>query len=304
MRMLVVGAGATGGYFGGRLAQAGKDISFLVRAKRAELLRAEGLQIVSPHGDAVVRPKVVTADAIDGTYDAVLLSVKAFSLGAAMEDFAPAVREGTMIMPLLNGMRQVDALKERFGAGQVVGGVCKIAAMIDPRGRIVQLANFQELLYGELGGAASERIAALDGFMQGAGFKALLSGAIEHEMWMKWIMLASAGGACCLIGADAGGIEAAGGAEVARGFVREAAAVSTAAGFTPDPAFVEGFEKTMTTPGSKFNTSMYRDMQQGFAVEAEQIVGDMARRGQALGVPVPLMGAAFARLRVYEKGLG
>src|SRR5271168_4631906 len=114
MRLLVVGAGSTGGYFGGRLAEAGRDVTFLVRPRRAAQLREGGLQIVSPHGDVTLQPKLVTADAIGGHYDAVLLGVKAYSLDAAIEDFAPAVGPGTMIVPMLNSMRHVDVLEARF----------------------------------------------------------------------------------------------------------------------------------------------------------------------------------------------
>src|SRR5882724_10013555 len=114
MRLLVVGAGSTGGYFGGRLVQAGRDVTFLVRPRRVAQLREGGLQIVSPHGAVTVRPKLVTADDIVAPYDAVLLAVKAYSLDAAIDDFATAVGPETTIMPVLNGMRHVDILEERF----------------------------------------------------------------------------------------------------------------------------------------------------------------------------------------------
>src|ERR1700679_4140503 len=108
MLLLVVGAGSTGGYFGGRLAQSGRDVTFLVRPRRAAQLRESGLQIVSPHGDVTLAPKLVTADEIKAPYDAVLLGVKAYSLDAAIEDFAPAVGPETMIVPMLNGMRPME----------------------------------------------------------------------------------------------------------------------------------------------------------------------------------------------------
>src|ERR1700737_1676555 len=125
MRLLVVGAGSTGGYFGGRLVQAGRDVTFLVRPRRAAQLQERGLQIVSPHGDAIVRPKLVTTDDIDAPYDAVLLAGKAYSLDAAIDDFAAAVGPETTVVPVLNGMRHVDILQERFGKEAVGGGVCK-----------------------------------------------------------------------------------------------------------------------------------------------------------------------------------
>ena len=146
MRLLVVGAGSTGGYFGGRLAQAGRDVTFLVRARRAAQLRETGLQIVSPHGDVTVRPNLVTADDIDAPYDAVLLAVKAYSLDAAINDFAAAVGPETAIIPMLNGMRHIDILEERFGKEAVAGGVCKVAATIDPMGGSCSSRNFRNSL--------------------------------------------------------------------------------------------------------------------------------------------------------------
>src|SRR5690242_8128076 len=130
MRLLVVGAGATGGYFGGRLAAAGRDVTFLLRSRRAAQVAQSGLRIRSPHGDLSLTPKVVTSDRIGGHYDAVLLTVKAFALEPAMADVAPAIGPETMILPVLNGMRHMDALAERFGREPVVGCACKIAARL------------------------------------------------------------------------------------------------------------------------------------------------------------------------------
>ena len=152
MTILVVGAGAVGGYFGGRLAQAGRDVTFLVRPSRAKQLRRDGLRIISPHGDAVLAPKLVSVEEIDKPYDLVFLSVKAYALEAAMNDFAAAVGPETMILPVLNGMRHVDLLTKRFGEDAVIGGVCQVASEIDDAGRIVQLADFQQLVYGERNG--------------------------------------------------------------------------------------------------------------------------------------------------------
>src|SRR5205085_9603533 len=149
MRILIVGAGAVGGYFGGRLAQAGRDVTSFVRTSRAKQLSRDGLRIISPHGDAVLTPKLITAEEIDTPYDVVFLSVKAYALEAAMNDFAAAVGPETMIFPVLNGRRHIDILTKRFGEHAAIGGVCLVAAEIDDQGRIVQLADFQRLVYGE-----------------------------------------------------------------------------------------------------------------------------------------------------------
>jgi 2-dehydropantoate 2-reductase len=304
MRLLVVGAGSTGGYFGGRLAQAGRDVTFLVRPRRAAQLRESGLQIVSPHGNVTVRPKLVTAGEIEAPYDAVLLGVKAYSLDAAIDDFAAAVGPETTIIPTLNGMRHIDILEERFGKEPVAGGVCKVAATIDPDGRIVQLAQFQELAYGERDGSVSQRMERLHAFMQGAGFDARLSHSIEYEMWEKWTMLATLGGITCLMRGNIGEVVAApGGASFILSFFDEVVSVASAVGEAPKPAFLEGARKTLTTPGSTQSPSMFRDLQQGSPIEADQIIGDLLARGTNAGIPTPLLAAAYAHLSVYQQRL-
>src|SRR2546421_10021189 len=175
LRILIVGAGAVGGYFGGRLAQAGRDVAFLVRPSRAKQLGRDSLRIISPHGNAVLTPKLVTAKKIDTPYDVVFLSVKSYALEAAMNDFAAAVGPETMIFPVLNGMRHVDVLTKRFGEHAVIGGVCQVATEINDEGRIVQLADIQRLTYGERNGETTPRLQTLDATLQGAGFDARLS---------------------------------------------------------------------------------------------------------------------------------
>ncbi|MEA2539399.1 MAG: 2-dehydropantoate 2-reductase, partial [Acidobacteriaceae bacterium] len=149
MRILVIGAGAVGGYFGGRLADAGRDVTFLVRGRQSEAIRQHGLRILSPHGNATLYPKLISTDEIAGSYDLIILCVKAYSLAVAMEDFAAAVASNTIILHLLNGMRHIELLARRFGDDSVIGGVCLVSAEIDPEGRIVQLTDIHRLVYGE-----------------------------------------------------------------------------------------------------------------------------------------------------------
>ncbi|HEV2676138.1 MAG TPA: 2-dehydropantoate 2-reductase [Aliidongia sp.] len=304
MRMLIVGAGSTGGYFGGRLAQAGRDVTFLVRPARAEKLRATGLQIVSPHGDFTLTPQLVTADAIEAPYDAILLTVKGYSLDQALDDLAPAVGPETMILPVLNGMKHVDALAARFGAPAVVGCVCKVATFIDDDGRIVQLNKMHDLAYGELNGESSARTARLDQAMQGARFDARLSPTIERQMWEKWVLLASLGGITCLMRGPIGEIAAApGGIQFAEGLLDEVVAVVTAAGHAPSEEFLTATRPLLAQQGSSLTSSMYRDLIKGHPVEVEQILGDLLARARTLGVATPLLATAYTHLSIYQNRL-
>jgi 2-dehydropantoate 2-reductase len=304
MRMLIVGAGSTGGYFGGRLAQAGRDVTFLVRPLRAAQLRELGLEIVSPHGNSTVRPHLKSAAELKGAFDAVLLAVKAYALDGALEDMAPAVGAGTMILPVLNGMKHLDTLTARFGRQTVLGGAAKIAATIDGEGRVVQLAPFHDIAYGELDGSRSPRIGELDRFMQGAGFDARLSPDITQEMWDKWALLATLGGVTCLMRGNIGEIGAApGGPEFLSRFLEEVIAAINAVGKrVSDAAFAQA-RGALATKGSPLTSSMYRDLQQNLPVEAEQIIGDLLARARAAGVATPLIAAAHTQLGVYQARL-
>ena len=304
MRILIVGAGAVGGYFGGRLAQAGRDVTFLVRPVRAKQLSRDGLRIVSPHGDAVLSPKVVSAEEIDTPYDLVFLSVKAYALEAAMNDFAAAVGRDTMILPVLNGMRHIDLLAKRFGEHAVTGGVCLVAAEIDDQGRIVQLADVQRLVYGERNGESTPRLKTLDATLRGAGFDARLSSDIMQAMWEKWIQLASLGAITCLMRGTIGQIVAApGGTELSIALLNESAAVASACGHKPSEDFLSRNAAAMTKPGSSLTSSMYRDLRTGAPVEADHILGDLIERGSVHGVATPLLKAALVNLRVYQDRL-
>jgi len=304
MRILIVGAGATGGYFGGRLTQAGRDVTFLVRPGRAAHLRANGLELLSPHGDITVHPKIVTTAELSAPYDFVLLTVKSYALAQALEDMAPAVGPDTMIMPVLNGMKHVDAMIGRFGEAPVIGGVCKVATTIDDQGRIKQLATFQELAYGERDGSVSARTEALHTVMTGAGFEARLTATIMLEMWEKWVFLASLGGITCLMRGTVGDVVAAsGGLAFANAFFDECVAVATASGFAPTAGFLAASRKNLTTPGSPLASSMYRDLVGGKPVEGDQIIGDLVARARQLGVATPLAAAAEAHLSVYSHRL-
>jgi 2-dehydropantoate 2-reductase len=301
MRILIVGAGATGGYFGGRLAAAGRDVTFLVRPGRAAQLRGQGLQILSPqHGDLTLQPQMVEAGGIAAPYDAVLLSVKAFALEAAMADLAPAIGPDSLLVPILNGMRHMELLTRRFGAA-VLGGVCKVATELDAGGRIRQLAALQELSYGELDGGLSPRVQRLDAALQGAGFTARASTAILQEMWDKWVMLATLGGITCLMRGPVGAVSAVpGGRAFAAGLLREIAGIAAAAGHPPEAALLQRLEAGFTDPGSTQTSSMFRDLAKQAPVEAAQIIGDLLARARGFGLETPLLAVVDIHLGVYS----
>jgi 2-dehydropantoate 2-reductase len=284
MEILVIGAGAVGGYFGGRLAQANRDVTFLVRAKRAGELKAKGLQIVSPHGDLTLHPKTITARQITRPYDLILFGVKSYALPGAMNDFATAVGPETMILPVLNGMRHMDLLISRFGEHTVLGGVCLVATELDQEGRILQLADFQKLIYGELDGHSTPRLQKLDESLRGAGFDAALSNHILDDMWQKWVQLAALGAITCLLRGNIGEIAAIpGGAALALSALRECSGIAGACGHPQSEDFLARQAKALTAEGSPLASSMYRDLTKGAPVEVDTILGDLLEHGRTHG---------------------
>jgi 2-dehydropantoate 2-reductase len=300
MRTLVVGAGAIGGYFGGRLLEAGRDVTFLVRPRRAEQLARTGLSIRSPSSDIDQPAPTILADGLRQPFDLILLSCKAFDLTDAMESFAPAVGPNTAILPLLNGMRHLDLLEQRFGAGAVLGGWCAISTTLDAEGRILHLAPMQSLSFGERDGSPSERLKAIASDFAGVKFVTRVSDAILQEMWEKWVFIAAAAGITCLMRTAVGDIVAAGAADLATSLLDECAAIATRHGFAPSEAALQRNRTLLTAAGSGFTASMLRDVERGARTEVEHILGDLLRRGDDPANRHALLRIAYAHLAAYE----
>jgi 2-dehydropantoate 2-reductase len=301
MRILVVGAGAIGGYFGGRLKEAGRDVTFLVRARRAAQLAKTGLVIRSSLGDfSLPAPPTVTAETLHERFDLILLSCKAYDLAAATDSFAPAVGPNTAILPLLNGMAHMDFLNSRFGSSAVLGGQCLISTTLDDEGRILHLNNMHFLSFGEQDGSLSTRAEAIASTLAGARFDSRLSATISREMWEKWAFIATGAGITCLMRATFGDIVAAGAAEFSTALYDECCAIAAANGFAPSDPAIARSRAMFTSPNSLIAASMLRDIERGAPIEADHIVGDLLRRGNAQPHGYPLLRISLAHLKTYE----
>lgn len=300
MRILVVGAGAIGGYFGGRLLDAGRDVTFLVRARRAAELADAGLVIRSPCGDLTLRdPPRVRAEDIGQSFDLILLSCKAYDLADAMDSFAPAVGARSMVLPMLNGMRHVDALQQRFGPARVLGGQCAISATLGEDRAVVHLNELHRLSFGELDGTDSQRLQELTAVLQGAGFDAVPSRQIVQDMWEKWVFLATLAAVSCLMRATIGDVLAApGGEALILSMLDETRGIAEGAGHAPRAAFLDQARSILTAAASPLAASMLRDVQADAPVEADQIVGDLLHH--RVGAATPLLSIAYTHLKAYE----
>jgi 2-dehydropantoate 2-reductase len=301
MRILVIGAGALGGYFGACLARAGRDVTFMVRPGRAAQLARTGLQITTPHGDFAVPVKTIAAEEIREPFDLVLVGVKSYSLEEAMDQFAAAVGPNTAILPVLNGMGHIDRLNAKFGVGAVLGGMANISAGLDSEGRITQFIPNHDLIFGEIAGGSSARSRAIEAVIGGGGFDGRASESVMQDMWEKFVQLGLGAGITCLMRASLGDILAApGGREAMFSLFDECCAVATASGFPPRPAFIEFDHKLITTVGSPLKWSMLRDIERGSITEGEHILGDMVARARKLGVATPILDLARTHVAAYE----
>ena len=301
MRTLVVGAGAIGGYFGGRLLEINRDVTFLVRPKRAAELNRQGLIIRSPVGNAsFTQPATVLAENLHGKYDLVILSCKAYDLDDAVASFAPAVGPHTVILPLLNGMRHLDVLDARFGRERVLGGQCFIAVALKD-GEIVHLVETHELSFGERNGVLSDRVQAIARLMEGARFNAHASAEILQEMWEKWVFLASLAGGTCLMRAAIGDICAApGGADFVLGLLEDCSAIAAAEGYAMREAQLKRARKVLTAAGSSLTASMLRDIERNAPIEADHIIGDLLQRAALSKAKPAHLSIAYTHLKAYE----
>lgn len=302
MQTLVVGAGAVGGYFGGRMLAAGRNVTFLVREKRAGLLAKNGLQIKSPVGDLTLsNPPTVLKQHLQQHYDLIILSCKAYDLEDAIDSITAAVGPHTVILPLLNGMQHLDRLAQSFGAEKILGGQCVIASTVDADGAIRHLNSFHGMTFGERDGAMSARLKEIEQEIGGAGFDVNLSPAILQSMWEKWIMLASLAGSTSLMRSSIGDIlQAPGGLEFITALLEQNSAIAAAHGHAPGGPFYERTRKMLTEPGSTLTASMFRDITNGARIEADHIIGDLLRRGREVQANTDLLQVVYTHLKTYE----
>lgn len=302
MRILFLGAGAVGGYFGGRMAEAGADVTFLVRDNRAQQL-AHGLRIESPNGDANIEVNTITEGVPTDPFDVIVLTSKAYGLASALESIAPHVHEATIIAPLLNGIAHLAQIETRFPQAMVWGGVAQIPAMLLPDGAIRHMAPLQGLIFGPRPGqdGTREKAEQLVSIATKAGISARFSETIEQDLWDKWVFLATLAASTCLMRCDVGTIlKADYGESFLLGLLDECTSVAAAEGFRPDDARMKGYHEQLTDRRSKWTASLLRDMEQGNRVEADHIVGDMIRRAHQHDIATPKLDIAWTYLQTYE----
>ncbi|MDG5495547.1 ketopantoate reductase family protein [Niveispirillum sp. BGYR6] len=302
MRILFLGAGGVGGYFGGRLMEAGANVSFLVRPRRQAQLMENLLRVDSPHGN--IRLPAQTITKARKPYDLVVLACKAFDLDGAMETIQPAIGPETLILPLLNGLNHIDRLDATFGAERVMGGLCHIPITMEPDGTIRHLSNIHRLIFGARSANQQPMVDRLAACFAGTSVEWSQSDSIMLDMWEKFFFLATLAASTCLMRGSVGDVNSLpGGTSFMNAMLDEAATVAQAAGYAPRGPVLDRYRGELTDAASTVNASMARDVARGNRTEAEHIIGDIVRRGEERGIATPLLGLGLLHLRVYEKQL-
>lgn len=302
MKFLVVGAGAVGGYFGGRLLEKGADVTFLVREGRRRNLQEKGLVIHSDYGNATLSPKTIIAGEEVEFYDVILLSTKAYHLDNAIDDIRPYVGENTMVIPLLNGMAHYNKLDEQFGKEKVIGGLCYIEATLDSEGAVIQKGPLHMLVYGERSGQESERIIKLADALKGTKADFQLSSTIIEDLWHKYLFIATMSGITTLMRAPIGPIcNHPSGMETIKQLTKEIIDVMNVAG-APIYNELETIQmEKIANLAPEMKSSMQRDMEKGLPVEADHLHGYLLEIAKTADLPVPVLESVYANLKIYER---
>jgi 2-dehydropantoate 2-reductase len=306
MRYLVLGAGALGGYFGGMLLKGGADVTFLVRPKRAAQLERDGLVVKAQDGEVRTPAKTIQQGQLHGTYDVVLLCCKAYDLDGAMAAIAPAMDDDSVILPLLNGVRHIDVLRDRFGPQRVLGGLTVINAALMPDGTIQQSQlRINITAIGELDGRASPRCAAIKTALEAGGIPVQLSDNIIAAMWMKFFGFASNATVASLTRSRAGAIAKSGaGASFVSAVIEECTRAVTAEGYPPTSETAGLIQGLFSQPDSTYGPSMLIDIEEGRLTEGEHTIGDLVERATRRGLNTPILSAALCNLQAYEINRG
>ena len=302
MRILCLGAGAIGGYFGGRLVEGGTEVDFLVRENRQRQLAAGGLRIESRFGNCSVSVRAVTSAQAKGPYDIVLLTCKAYDLSNAIATIDPFVGPKTAVLPLLNGVAHMDQLNDKFGHGRVLGGVAKIAATLSPDGIIRHLNDWRYITFGEQNGEMSARVEALKAAFDKTSVIAYAVPNIMQTMWEKIVHLSTVAGMTCAMRANVGEIaRTADGTEMMIQLLERNAEIAAREGHAPSDTFLAEYRQLFNDQSSTYAASMLRDIQRNGAVEADHILGFMLAKARQHGVDPSLHRFIYVHLQAYEQ---
>ncbi|ADU29673.1 ketopantoate reductase family protein [Evansella cellulosilytica] len=302
MKILIVGAGAVGGYFGGRLIEKGEDVTFLVREQRKQQLQEHGLVINSVHGDVKLHPKMIVGNENDEPFDIVIIATKAYHLEDGLRTVEPFVREYTTIIPLLNGIEHMELLHTYFSPEQVLGGLCFIEATLNKEGAIIQKSNIHSLIFGEWSGKVTDRAKEIENAFSNTKASFQLSENIQQEMWHKYLFISTFSGITALMRSPIGPIrDTMEGRTYIQQLFEEIRITMVEHGAPIATSIVETYMRLIDQQHADMKSSMLRDIEKGAQIEADHLQGYLLLLAERVGVETPLLRLIYQHLKVYEK---
>jgi 2-dehydropantoate 2-reductase len=302
MRVLCLGAGAIGGFYGARLIEAGADVTFLVRPRREKELAEHGLQLESAFGNFAAPVRAVTEVGPGEGFDIVLLTAKAYDLASATEAIAPAVGSNTAVLPLLNGVSHIEFLNKKFGQSRVLGGVAKIAVTLTPTGVIKHLNDWRYISFGEQTGHLTPRVLALKEVFDKSSVVANAVPNIMQVMWEKIVHLATIAGMTCLMRASVGEIaRTRDGIALMLDFLKRNADIAERAGYPVSDTFMAEYHQLFSDKNSTYTASMLRDIEKEGPIEADHIIGFMLDKALAFNIDPSLHKIVYINVQSYEQ---
>jgi 2-dehydropantoate 2-reductase len=304
MKILVLGTGGLGGYFGARLAASGAEVTFVARGEHLKAMRTQGLQIKSALGDLLLKPVAATDDpATAGSVDVVMISVKLWDTQAAVDAAAPVVGPATAVVSFQNGVDAVDVVAKKFGHHRALGGLAHIAAVIEAPGVIRHNGTMQRLTFGELDGQPSERTERLLAQCQKAGIDASVSSHIQRAIWEKFVLIVGLSAMTTLTRLPIGPIrEDPLTRKLLANVMREAVAVGIAKGIDLDADAAEKQLAFIDNVPYDMIASMLGDLRRGNRLELPWLSGGVVRLSETLNVVTPANRFVYAALKLHENG--
>ena len=288
MNIVVFGAGGVGGYFGGRLAKAGNDVTFIARGRHLEAIKNKGLQVKSINGDFLVHPSAT--DTVDNLKapDLIILGVKSWQVADVAKEIVPLVAEHTLVLPLQNGADNADQLREVLNSKNVLAGLCKIVARIESPGVIDHFAYDPEIVFGEYNNEKSDRVAKLHQQFNKAEIKNTIADDIHLDIWKKFLFIATVSGIGAVTRAEFGAMRALDGVrQIMYQTASEIVAIANAKGIGLTNSDIDLVFKVVDNLNSKTTASMQRDIMQGKPSELENFNGYIVKQGKALHITTP-----------------
>jgi 2-dehydropantoate 2-reductase len=303
MRIVVMGSGGTGGYFGAKLARAGEDVTFVARGAHLAAIQKDGLRVKSAvEGEWVVRAPAVEKLAGQPSADLVLFCVKSFDTESAGEAIKPVVGRATGVLPVQNGVDNEEKLERILGPGHVMGGVAQVLATIEAPG-VISHKFLGRIVFGEMDGRESERARAFLAACGRAEIDAQISPTMLRTLWEKYVFIAAHAGTTALTRCPAGVVRTV--PETRRMYrliLEEMVALGNRAGAGLDPGLIDATMGMLDNIGAAFTSSLHHDLAQGKRLELEALHGHAVRLGERLGVPTPTLSVVYAALRPYLDG--